>query len=244
MNETVPNPVVSPEQWLEARVALLEKEKEFTRLRDELSELRRQLPWVEVSKEYRFQTESGEVSLGDLFANKGQLMVYHFMFGPDWAEGCPSCSFWADGYNGTLSHLAQRDVNFVTISRAPLEKLLAYRKRMGWSFPWVSSLGSDFNFDFQVSFTEEQLAAKKVHYNYRETTFPCGEAPGVSVFRQVDGKIYHTYSTYSRGLDILNSVYHHLDLTSKGRDEKELAYPQAWVKRHDQYGVSSESCCS
>lgn len=229
------HPVVSRDEWLAARKELLEKEKEFTRLRDELSQQRRELPWVKVSKAYRFQSEKGEISLQDLFNGKGQLMIYHFMFGPEWQEGCPSCSFWADGYNGTMSHLAQRDVSFVTVSRAPLETLLAYKRRMGWSFPWVSSAGSDFNFDFQVSFTKEQMESKKLTYNYRETTFPCEEAPGVSVFRLQDGDVFHTYSTYSRGLDMLNSAYHHLDLTSKGRDEADLPYPQAWVKRHDQY---------
>jgi predicted dithiol-disulfide oxidoreductase (DUF899 family) len=224
--------IVSHEEWLAARKAHLAKEKAFTRLRDELARERRALPCERVEKAYAFDAPEGRVSLADLFGEHGQLLVYHFMFGPDWNEGCPSCSFWADNYNGVDVHLAHRDTALVAISRAPLDKIEAYRKRMGWSFRWVSSAPSDFNFDYQASFKPD---AAGLDYNFG-TLKPYGEeTPGISVFRRAgDGAIYHTYSTYARGLDMLNGAYHLLDLTSKGRDE-DPAHPMSWLRRHDRY---------
>ncbi len=228
--------IVSREEWLEARKAHLAREKAFTRQRDELSRERRALPWVRVEKDYVFQGPNGAESLGDLFDGRGQLLVQHFMYGPDWEEGCPSCSFWADGYDGFIVHLAQRDVTMVAVSRAPLDKLDAYKRRMGWRFKWVSSLGSDFNRDFQVSFSPEEMASGEMTYNYETRGFPADEAPGVSVFaRNEAGEIFHTYSCYARGLDMLNGAYHYLDLVPKGRDEDDLPHSMAWVRRHDQY---------
>jgi predicted dithiol-disulfide oxidoreductase (DUF899 family) len=228
--------VVSSEEWLAARRSFLAKEKEFTRLRDELSRQRRELPWVKVEKTYVFDGPNGKESLSDLFAGRGQLIVHHFMFGPDWKEGCPSCSFWADNYDGIVPHLQNRDVSLVAISRAPLEKLEAYQRRMGWSFKWLSSLGNEFNRDFGASFTEEDLKQGGDNYNFATTRFSGGEAPGASVFtRGDDGGIYRTYSCYARGLDMLNGAYHHLDLVLKGRNEQGLPYPMAWVRRHDKY---------
>ncbi len=228
--------VVSREQWLDLRRQHLLKEKEFTRLRDQLSRERRALPWVRVDKDYRFVGESGELGLAELFAGRHQLIVYHFMYGPDWDEGCPSCSFWADNFNGTVIHLQHRDINLVAVSRAPIEKLTAYKQRMGWGFQWVSSLGSDFNHDYQVSFTADEMDAGEVFYNFGRTRFPSSEAPGISVFyREDDGSIYHTYSCYARGLDMLNGAYHFMDLVPKGRDEEGLPYTMAWLRRRDQY---------
>ncbi len=225
--------IVSHEEWLKARKAHLSKEKAFTRMRDELARERRELPWERVDKDYVFEAPEGRVTLGDLFAGRSQLIVQHFMFGPDWNEGCPSCSFWTDNFNGIDAHLAHRDTSFALVSRAPIAKLEAYRKRMGWTLRWVSSLGSDFNFDYGVSFKPDETGLK---YNF-DTIEPYGEeAPGLSVFRRgEDGAIYHTYSTYARGLDMLNGAYHLLDMTSKGRDEEGLAFSMAWVRRHDQY---------
>jgi predicted dithiol-disulfide oxidoreductase (DUF899 family) len=229
------HPVVSREAWLEARKALLAKEKAFTRQRDVLSAERRALPWVEVTQHYAFDTPEGERSLPELFSGRSQLLVYHFMFGPDWSEGCPSCSFWADGYDGIVTHLGQRDVSLVAVSRAPLAKLTAYRTRMGWRFPWVSSLRSSFNRDFGVTFAPED--GEQATYNYERRGFAQTEAPGISVFlKAADGAVFHTYSCYARGLDMLNGAYHHLDLVPKGRDEQHLPYPMAWVRRHDSYG--------
>ena len=228
--------IVSQEEWLAARKAHLAREKEFTRLRDQLSRERRELPWVRVEKDYVFQGPNGPESLGDLFDGRSQLLVQHFMYGPDWEEGCPSCSFWADSYDGFIVHLAQRDVTMVAVSRAPLAKLDAFKRRMGWSFKWVSSLGSDFNRDFQVSFTPDEMAKGEMTYNYETRGFPADEAPGVSVFARNDaGEVFHTYSCYSRGLDMLNGAYHYLDLVPKGRDEDDLPYSMAWVRRHDEY---------
>lgn len=223
-------------EWLAARKALLAKEKQFTRLRDELSRERRELPRVRVEKEYRFFGEGGAQTLADLFAGKSQLIVYHFMFAPDWSEGCPACSFWADNFEGAGAHLAHRDISLAAVSRAPLEKLLAYKKRMGWTFPWVSSLGGEFNYDFGVSFSPEQLQSGG-DYNFGTIQFTHGEeAPGVSVFcRDDSGGIYHTYSCYARGLDILNGAYHYMDLTPKGRDEDGLPFTMSWLRRKDQY---------
>ena len=229
------HPVESREQWKIARKDLLEKEKELTRLRDEVSRQRRALPWVEVTRPYVFEGSEGQVSLLDLFNGHSQLIVYHFMYGPDWEEGCPSCSFWADNFEGIPVHLAHRDAALVAVSRAPYEKLAAYRNRMGWTFPWYSSLESDFNFDFQVSYTHEQVDSGSAEYNYKETGV-MEELPGVSVFvRGEDDHIYHTYSTYARGLDMLNGAYHYLDILPKGRDESELLWTMAWLRRHDQY---------
>jgi len=226
--------VVSPEVWLAARKALLAKEKELTRARDRLSAERRALPWVEVEKAYTFDGPHGPETLADLFGERSQLLVYHFMFGPDWQEGCPSCSFWADNYNGIVVHLEHRDVSLVAVSRAPLDKLEAYKKRMGWNFKWVSSLGCDFNRDYHVSFTPEEQ--KTAVYNYEAAGFGSSEAPGVSVFAKgADGRIFHTYSCYARGLDTLNGAYQLLDLVPKGRDEQGLSHSMAWLRRHDKY---------
>ena len=228
--------VVGADEWLAARVELLAKEKEFTRARDELSASRRDLPWVAVHRDYRFQGANGELGLAELFAGRSQLLLYHFMFHPDWDEACKSCSFWADGYNAIYPHLAQRDVTLVAVSRAPLDKLQAFASRMDWHFPWYSSQGSDFNYDFKVSFTDEEIASGQVHYNFRDTEFTPQEAPGLSVFfRDQDDQIYRTYSCYARGLDMLNPAYHHLDLVPKGRDEEGLPFSMAWVRLHDSY---------
>jgi predicted dithiol-disulfide oxidoreductase (DUF899 family) len=230
------NNIASREAWLIARNQLLSKEKAFTRLRDQLSAERRALPWVKVEKDYVFDGPNGKERLSDLFAGCSQLIVYHFMFGPDWQEGCPSCSFWADSYNGIVAHLQQRDVTLVAISRASLEKLEAYKRRMGWSFKWMSSLNNDFNRDYHISFTPEEQRSEAAIYNYKPGGFGGSEAPGVSVFVKDDaGNVFHTYSCYARGLDALNSAYQLLDLVPKGRDEKGLPYTMAWVRRHDQY---------
>ena len=228
--------IVSREEWIEARKAHLAKEKEFTHLRDRLSAERRELPWVKIDKAYTFDGPDGQESLSDLFDGRSQLLIQHFMLGPDWQEGCPSCSFWADGYDGFVVHLAHRDVTMVSVSRAPLANIDAYKKRMGWSFKWVSSLDTDFNHDFNVSFTPEEIEKGEMYYNYQVTKFPADEAPGASVFYRNDsGDIFQTYSCYGRGLDILNGAYNYLDLVPKGRDENDLPYTMAWLKRHDQY---------
>jgi len=227
--------IVSREEWLEARLAHLAREKEFTRLRDELTHDRQQLPWVKIDKEYLFDGADGKQSLADLFAGRKQLLIYHFMFGPDWQEGCPSCSFWADNYNGIDVHLAHRDTTLLAISNTSMEKISNYRERMGWTFNWVSSLGNDFNRDFHVTFSAEEVAGGEMYYNYHLTKFPSTEGPGSSVlFRDDDGSIYHTYSCYARGLDMLNVAYHMLDLTPMGRNEtgKGNMY---WLRRRDQY---------
>jgi predicted dithiol-disulfide oxidoreductase (DUF899 family) len=228
--------VVSREQWLAARRELLAEEKAFNKARDALSERRRALPWTLVDKPYSFESSSGRQTLAELFGPRSQLLVYHFMFGPEWEQGCQSCSFWADNFNGIDIHLAHRDISFVVISRAPLEKLETYRQRMGWTFKWVSSFGSDFNFDYNVSFTPEQIASGEMNYNYGLNRFPSSEATGASAFaKDEDGTVYHTYSTYSRGVDMLNGAYHWMDIAPKGRDEKGLPYSMAWLKRHDMY---------
>lgn len=231
-----PQTLVTRAEWIKARKELLAAEKEFTRQRDVLSTTRRQLPWVIVEKDYIFTTSDGEKTLSDLFEDKGQLVVYHFMYGPAWEEGCPSCSFWADNFNGVDIHLANRDTALVAMSNAPIDKLRDYQKRMGWDFVWVSAMGTDFNRDYHVSFTQEELDSGKVEYNFKEGGFPSTEAPGLSVFVKMDdGRVAHSYSTYARGLDMINGAYHILDLTPKGRDEADLPYTQAWVKRRDQY---------
>jgi predicted dithiol-disulfide oxidoreductase (DUF899 family) len=223
--------IATREDWLAERLALLAREKALNRARDELAAARRALPWVRIDKPYRFEGAGGPLGLADLFAGRSQLALYHFMFGPDWQEGCPSCSFWADGYDGMAVHLAARDVTLAAASRAPLAKLLAYRDRMGWRFPWVSALGSDFNADFGVTLPEAGGT-----YNYAPTR-RTGEMPGLSVFVRDGDAVFHTYSTYARGLDPLNSAYQILDLTPKGRDEAGLPWPMAWVRRHDRYGT-------
>lgn len=231
--------VVSHDDWIKARQQFLAKEKEFTRLRDQLSQQRRTLPWERVDKNYVFDGPDGKETLSDLFARRSQLIVYHFMFGPEWEAGCPSCSLFADNFNGIVVHLNQRDVTFVAASRAPLNKLEAYKKRMGWSFKWVSSAANDFNQDYHVSFTPEEVAKGEIYYNYT-TQQPYGseEMPGAGVFcKDPGGRVFHTYSTYGRGLDMLMLNYHYLDLVPKGRDEVGLKpHAQAWVRRHDEYG--------
>lgn len=226
--------IVSPTEWLAARKHLLAKEKEFTRLRDELSRERRQMPWEKVEKQYAFEAAGGKESLADLFAGRGQLIVYHFMFGPGWKEGCPSCSFLGDSFDGATVHLAQRDTTFVVVSRATLPEIEAFKKRMGWKFKWVSSFGSDFNYDYQA--TARQADKGKTYYNYDFVEFPSEERPGLSVFAKKDGQVFHAYSTYARGLDILLPTYNLLDMTPKGRDEESLPWPMAWIRHHDRYG--------
>jgi predicted dithiol-disulfide oxidoreductase (DUF899 family) len=229
--------IVPQAEWVAARKELLKKEKEFSRLRDQLSQQRRELPWEKVEKAYVFGGPRGEETLADLFGGRSQLIVYHFMFGPGWAEGCPSCSFISDHIDGSVVHLAARDVRLVVVSRAPLTEIEAFRKRMGWRFHWVSSYGSDFNYDYQVSMTKEELEKGEVYYNYSMQKFPSEERPGTSVFcKDGAGKIFHTYSSYARGLDILIGAYNWLDLTPKGRDEEGLKHGMAWVRHHDKYG--------
>lgn len=229
--------VVSQAEWLAARKELLSKEKEFTRLRDELSQQRRELPWEKVDKKYVFDGPTGKQTLADLFDGRSQLIVYHFMFGPGWKEGCPSCSFLADGFDSAIVHLAQRDATLAVVSRATLLEIDAFQKRMGWRFHWVSSFGSDFNYNYQVSATKDEQAKGRVYYNYDLTEFPSEERPGVSVFyKNGNGEIFHTYSAYARGLDILLPTYNFLDMTPKGRNEDGLPHPMAWVRHHDRYG--------
>jgi predicted dithiol-disulfide oxidoreductase (DUF899 family) len=228
---------VSRAEWLEARKQLLAEEKEFTQQRDALSARRRALPWVAVEKAYRFEGPEGPASLGDLFGGKSQLVVYHFMFGPDWEKPCKSCSFWADGYNGMGAHLAARDTRLVAISRAPLAKLQDRAKRMGWTFPWYSSGGDDFNYDFGVSFRPEELATGSVSYNYRTQAILMSDLPGFSAFVRDGADTYHTYSCFSRGLDMLNPAYQILDLTALGRQEDGLPNPMSWVRLRDEYAA-------
>lgn len=230
------NQIVSHDDWLKARVELLAAEKEFTRQRDALTRRRSAILWERVEKSYRFEGPNGVLSLADLFDGRSQLIVYHFMFDPDWEEACKSCSFWADNFNGIPIHLNHRDVTFTAVSRAPSAKIDAYKQRMGWTFPWVSSGGSDFNFDYHVSFTPEQIAAGRADYNYEIRPNTMSDEVGLSVFhRNERGEIFHTYSCYARGIDMLNSAYQYLDLVPKGRDEDGLDFSMAWVRRHDQY---------
>jgi predicted dithiol-disulfide oxidoreductase (DUF899 family)/uncharacterized damage-inducible protein DinB len=239
--------VVSPAEWLTARKALLKKEKEFTRLRDELSRQRRELPWEKVEKSYVFEGPTGKVSLSELFKGRNQLIVYHFMFGPGWEQGCPSCSFLADNFDGARVHLEQRDVAFAVISRATSPEIDSFKGRMGWRFPWVSSFGSDFNHDYKVSFTKEDMAPGKHPYNFGTVDFPSEEGPGLSVFyKDADGQIFHTYSTYGRGLDILLTTYNLLDMAPKGRDEEGMKpHAMAWVRHHDRYTDGEKAgCCA
>ena len=264
--------IVSREEWIAARLGLLKEEKELTRRSDELARQRQELPWVRVDKKYRFGTNEGSASLADLFRGRSQLLVYHFMFGPEYTAGCPSCSSIADGFNGIVVHLENHDVAFSAVSRAPLAKLEAYKRRMGWNFPWASSLGGDFNYDFNVSLTEEQQRNGTVEYNYRrepawaesgigdsltkrgegpvaehaamtgtDVATYTRERPGMSAFVLEDGVVYHTYSTYARGLDGLWGMYQWLDRAPKGRNETGI-----WWRRHDEYGPVTQnagSCC-
>src|SRR5579864_4093669 len=229
--------VVPREEWVAARKELLKKEKEFTRLRDELSRKRRELPWEKAEKQYVFEGPNGKETLAELFDGRSQLIVYHFMLGPGWKEGCPSCSFIADSFEGAVVHLAARDVTLVAVSRAPLPEIEVFKKRMGWGFKWVSSSGSDFNFDYHVSFTKDQLAKGDTFYNFEmQNKFGGEERPGASVYyKNGSGEIFHTYTTYSRGLDILIGAYNFLDLTPKGRDEEGLPHGMSWVRHHDRY---------
>lgn len=235
MTTTASHTITSREQWLAARRALLAEEKKLTRARDEVSRRRRELPWVRANENYVFDTPDGPQSLRDLFGPHSQLIVYHFMFGPDWDEGCVSCSFWMDNFDGIDVHLAHRDAAFLAISRAPLEKLEAYKERMGWRFRWVSSLGTSFNYDFGVSFTDEQQKSG-ADFNFAPSSNLRDELPGLSVFAKGEnGDVFHTYSTYSRGLDPLNGAYQLLDLAPKGRDEQDLPWSMAWLRRRDQF---------
>lgn len=236
-----PHKIVSEQEWLAARKELLAKEKELTRARDQLSAERHALPWVKVEKNYLFDTPNGSRSLADLFNGKSQLLVYHFMLGPGWKEGCPSCSFLADHFDGMLPHLAARDVTFTAISRAPRAEIEAYKRRMGWHFPWASSFANDFNFDYHVSFPTDQ-AASEVDYNYEMQDVGSDEMPGLSAFyRDADGVVFHTYSAYARGLDSLVGTYNFLDVAPKGRDEDNLPWTMAWVRRHDEYDDAPKS---
>jgi len=264
---SIEHSIVSQEEWLAARLGLLKEEKELTRRSDELARRRQELPWVRIEKDYRFETDEGGASLADLFRGRSQLLVYHYMFGPDYKAGCATCSTIADGFNGFAIHLANHDVMLSAVSRAPLAKLQAYKQRMGWSFPWASSLGGDFNFDFNVSFTEEQQRKGSIEYNYergghamdatQEVPQPVAEnaamtgtdvatyareRPGMSAFVLEDGVVYHTYSTYARGLDGLWGMYQWLDRAPKGRNENS----GVWWHRHDEYGPlaqNADSCC-
>jgi predicted dithiol-disulfide oxidoreductase (DUF899 family) len=227
--------VATPEEWLSARKALLAEEKAFTRARDALSAKRRELPWVRIDKRYRFEGPVGTPSLGDLFGPRRQLIVQHFMFAPEWEKPCKSCSFWADGYNGIVAHLAQRDTAFVAVSRAPIEKLEARRRLTGWTFPWVSSGDGEFSYDFSVSFRDEDVASGAANYNYAPTVGSMKDLPGMSAFVKADGAVYHAYSCFARGLDLLNAAYNYLDLTPLGRQEEGLPYPMSWVKLRDEY---------
>jgi predicted dithiol-disulfide oxidoreductase (DUF899 family) len=231
--------VVSAKQWLTARKRLLLKEKKFSKARDQLAKARRALPWVKVEKEYVFETAQGNRTLADLFEGKSQLIIYHFMFGPGWGEGCEHCSFWADHYDGVNLHLGQRDTTLVVVSRSPLVEIQPFKQRMGWRFNWVSSEKNDFNFDFQVSFTPEQVRSGKLFYNYATMKPEIDEREGVSAFyKNSAGQVYHTYSSYARGIDLLNTTYNFLDLTAKGRDENP-EQTQGWVRYHDEYGKAS-----
>jgi predicted dithiol-disulfide oxidoreductase (DUF899 family) len=244
---TIEHNVVSQSEWQRACARFLAKEKEYTRMRDELARERRELPWTRVEKQYVFDGPHGKMSLADLFGGRSQLATYHFMFGPDWTEGCPGCSYVMDHLNGAIEHLAARDVALVAVSRAPLEKLMAFKKRMGWRFFWVSSGRSDFNRDFGISFAKEEFAGGEKLYNLGTRAPYAEENPGLSLFyKDPSGEIHHTYSTYARGLEPMLATYAVLDLAPKGRDEDGLPMPMAWVRHHDKYEPTSQgagSCC-
>ncbi|MGN1285709.1 MAG: DUF899 domain-containing protein [Bradyrhizobium sp.] len=238
--------IVSREEWTAARKALMVGEKELTQAREALSRQRRELPWVKVDKDYVFDGPGGKVMLGDLFKGRPQLVVQHVMFAPEWDAACKSCSFWVDGFERMVPHLAARDTTMVAISRAPVAKLEAFKQRMGWSFDWLSSGENDFNYDYAVSFTPEQIDAGNAQYNYGTTPLYGPELPGISVFYRDDaGTVFHTYSTFARGLDMMNAAYHYLDLTPLGRHEEGLPYPMDWVRLRDQYQPApvQASCC-
>ena len=241
-----PRKIVSRQEWTEARKALMAREKELTRARDALSEERRNLPWVKVDKTYVFDCPNGKLTLSDLFRGRPQLVVQHVMFAPEWDAACKSCSFWVDGFERMVPHLAARDTTMVAVSRAPLAKLEAFKTRMGWSFDWLSSGNNDFNHDYGVTFTREQIEAGKLMYNFGTTPFYGEELPGISVFYRDDaGNIFHTYSAYARGLDMMNAAYHYLDLTPLGRHEEGLSFPMEWVRLRDQYqpDAAKAACC-
>lgn len=249
---TMNHPIVSRERWLAERKTLLAHEKELTRMRDQIARERRALPWVRIEKNYVFDGIEGRRTLADLFEGRSQLLVQHFMFAPGWEQGCPSCSFMADHIDGMNVHLAHRDVTLVVVSRAPLAEIERFRQRMGWQFKWVSSHGSDFNYDFGVSFTPEERAKGEVLYNFDMQSFQSEEAPGISVFYKDDaGDIFHTYSTYGRGVEVMMGTYNLLDLAPKGRDERDVDYKMEWVRHHDRYepapiakpAPAAGSCC-
>jgi len=244
------HPVVSHDRWLAERKTLLAHEKELTRLRDQIARERRALPWVRIEKAYAFDAPEGRRTLAELFDGRRQLLVQHFMFGRGWEQGCPSCSFMADHSDGMNVHLAHRDITMIAISRAPLAEIERFRTRMGWQFKWVSSHGSDFNHDFGVSFTPQAVASGEVDYNHRIGPFPSEEAPGISVFTKDDaGAVFHTYSTYGRGVEVMMGAYNLMDLTPKGRDENDVPYKMEWVRHHDRYEpaaralAAGNSCC-
>jgi predicted dithiol-disulfide oxidoreductase (DUF899 family) len=238
-----PSKVVSQEEWIAARRALLEKEKLHMRAGDAVAAERRALPWVKVEKAYMFDTTSGPKALAELFDGRSQLIVHHLMYAPEWDAACPGCSFQAEHIDGPAPHLAQHNVRIIAVSRAPLDKLLAYKARMGWRFEWVSSRGEDFNYDFKVSFTEDEIARGRIDYNFgtivTDPRYISPELPGVSVFcKDAAGEVFHTYSTYARGLDMLLGVNHYLDITPEGRNKG--AYPN-WPRRRDEYGTAAAS---
>ena len=226
--------VVSKDEWVEARKRLLAKEKEFTRVGEQLSAERRALPWVRIEKDYTFDGPNGQETLAQLFGDRSQLVIYHFMFAPEWEVGCKNCSFWADNFNGITAHLRQRDVAFTAISRAPLSKLQAFARRLGWTFKWVSSQGNDFNYDFEVSFKPEAVARGDATYNFAKLQYARSDMPGISVFaKDESGAVFRTYSTFGRGIDMMNTAHNYLDLVPKGRDEGGKI--MAWVKLRDLY---------
>jgi predicted dithiol-disulfide oxidoreductase (DUF899 family) len=243
--------VVSKDRWIEERKKLLAREKELTHLRDQIARERRALPWVRIDKNYVFDTSEGQRTLAELFEGRRQLLVQHFMFGPGWEQGCPSCSYMADHTDGMNVHLKHRDITFVAISRAPLPDIERFRNRMGWQFKWVSSHGSDFNYDFHVSFTPDEQARGEVNYNFGIQPFQSEEMPGISVFYKNDaGEVFHTYSTYGRGVEVMMGAYNMMDLTPKGRDEDRLSFTMEWVRHHDRYDPApvekpaAGSCCA
>lgn len=241
------HPVLSRDEWIAERKKLLTREKELTRLRDEIARERRALPWVRIDKDYVFDTPEGQRTLAELFDGRSQLLVQHFMFGPGWEEGCPSCSYMADHSDGMIGHLAQRDVTLTAVSRAPLAEIERFRRRMGWRFPWVSSHGSDFNFDFGVSFTPEQVAEDKVDYNYGTSPHSEEELPGISAFiKDEAGDVFHSYSTYARGVEVMMGTYNMLDLMPRGRGERDVDHKMEWVRHHDRYeeAAAAASCCT
>lgn len=243
---TTPHPTVTRDRWIADRKSLLAREKELTQLQDRIAAERRALPWVKLDTDYVFDTADGPRALSELFQGKRQLLVQHFMFGPGWAQGCKSCSFMADHLDGAAMHLAHRDIALLVVSRAPLADLLAFKARMGWQFAWASSNGNDFNRDFHVSFAPEDRVDGEVFYNFHMTPFPQTEAPGISVFYKDDaGTVFHTYSTFGRGVEVMMGTYPLVDLTPQGRDEAGLEYTMAWVRHHDRYedAPAGASCC-